>query len=122
MNLAELSFIIMLAVMAAFYIIFIRPARQEQTRLENTIRDLREGDEIQTTSGFLGIIKTIETPESGPVQITIDFGNGIEVRALTTAVQRRLSSAEERAARDEEMNRGSEEEARSTGARPPSNV
>jgi len=96
MNLAEISFIIMLGVMAAFYIIFIRPARQEQTRLENTIRDLKEGDEVETTSGFLGVIKHIETPETGPVKVTIDFGNGIEIRALTTSVARRISTQEER--------------------------
>lgn len=120
MNLAELSFIIMLAVMAAFYIIFIRPARQEQTRLENTIRDLQEGDEVETTSGFLGVIKKIETPESGPVQITIDFGNGIEIRALTTSVARRLSSAEERARLNEPER--TQEETRTTEARPPTKV
>ncbi|MCH9013951.1 MAG: preprotein translocase subunit YajC, partial [Proteobacteria bacterium] len=44
MNLAEISFIIMLAVMGVFYLMFIRPARKEQDPQENTIRDLREGD------------------------------------------------------------------------------
>ena len=79
--------------MAAFYLIFIRPASQEQKRLQHTIRDLRVGDEIITTAGFFARIKQIETPEEGPVQLVLDFGNGIEVRALTSSILRRLSAA-----------------------------
>ena len=97
MNLAEISFIIMLAVMAVFYLMFIRPARKEQDRQENTIRDLRVGDEVETTAGFIGIVSDINTPEEGPVHITLDFGNGVEIRALTTSVLRRVASADERA-------------------------
>ena len=109
MNLAEISFIIMLAVMGVFYLMFIRPARKEQDRQENTIRDLREGDEIETTSGFIGVVTKIETPEEGPVHITLDFGNGLEIRALTTSVLRRLTSAEERDRQPEETQQEAEE-------------
>ncbi len=99
---AEASFISIVIIIVAFYLITIRPGIQEQKRHEQTIRDMREGDEVETTAGFLGIVTKIETPESGPVHITIDFGNGIEIRALTTSVARRLSSAEERKAQAEE--------------------
>ncbi len=109
MNLAEISIIIMLAVMGVFYLMFIRPARKEQDRQENTIRDLRVGDEVETTSGFIGVVTKIDTPEEGPVHITLDFGNGLEIRALTTSVLRRLSSAEEREERSEETQQGAEE-------------
>ena len=102
MNLAEVSFIIMLAVMAVFYLMFIRPARKEQDRQESTIRDLSVGDEVETTAGFIGIVNDIDTPEEGPVHITLDFGNGIEIRALTTSVLRRISTADERAQQDQE--------------------
>lgn len=101
MNTAELSFIIIVGVMAAFYFIFIRPARQEQKQLQQTIRDLRVGDEVVTTSGFFARVKEIHTPEQGPVQIVLDLGNGIEVRALTSAIARRVTAAEE-AGRPEE--------------------
>lgn len=97
MNAAEVSFIIILAVMAAFYIIFIRPARQEQKRVEDTIRDLHVGDEVITTAGFFARVASITTPEAGPVEIELDFGKGLEVRALTTSIARRVSAAPERA-------------------------
>jgi len=95
MNAAEVSFIIILAVMAAFYIIFIRPARQEQKRVEDTIRDLHVGDEVITTAGFFARVKEITTPEAGPVEIVLDLGNGLEVRALTSSIARRVSNAAE---------------------------
>ena len=103
MNPAEISFVVIVGVMATFYIIFIRPARQEQKRLENTIRDLAVGDEIITTAGFFARIKQIETPEEGPVQLVLDFGKGVEVRALTSSIVRRLSAAAEPSEQPEQV-------------------
>ena len=105
MNTAELSFVIILAVMAAFCLMFIRPARREQKRVEDTIRDLRVGDEVVTTSGFFARVKAIETPEEGPVQLVLELGNGVEVRALTSAILRRVETAPERAGQPEEAKR-----------------
>ena len=95
MNLQEISFVIMIAVIAAFYIIFIRPARQEQKRHEDTIRDLHVGDEVITTAGFFARITEIQTPEEGPVELVLDLGNGVKVRSLTSAVLRRVSTGAE---------------------------
>jgi preprotein translocase YajC subunit len=101
MNLAELSFIIIVGVMAAFYLIFIRPAANEQKRTQATIRDLQVGDEVITTAGFFARVKSIHTPEHGEVELVLDFENQIEIRALTSAIARRVSTAEERAGRPE---------------------
>lgn len=101
MNIAELSFISILVIMVAFYLILVRPSQQEQKRQEQTIRDLQVGDQVVTTSGFFGRIKEINTPEEGPVQLVLDLGNGLEVRALTTAIASRVAAAEEPAERHE---------------------
>jgi preprotein translocase subunit YajC len=95
MNTAEISFIVILGVMAAFYIIFIRPASQEQKRVQKTIRDLAVGDQVITTAGFFATIAKIETPEDGPAEITLDFGNGVVVRALTSSIMRKLNTERE---------------------------
>ncbi len=95
MNTAEISFIVILAVMVAFFLIFILPSQREQKRLQDTIRDLQVGDEVITTAGFFGRITEINTPEEGPVQLVIDFGNGLKVRALTTSILRRVVAAGE---------------------------
>lgn len=100
MNGAEISFLVILGVLVAFYLMIIRPGQQEQKRQQQTIRDLQVGDEVVTTSGFFARVKEIQTPEEGPVELLLDLGNGFEVRALTSAIARRVS-AEESAQRRE---------------------
>jgi len=100
-NQAEISFVVILAVMIAFYLIFIRPARQEQKRLEGTIRDMQVGDEVITTAGFFATVRQITTPERGPVEIVLDFGGGLQVRALTTSILRRVEPETQPAERHE---------------------
>ena len=95
MNTAEISFVVILGVMIAFYMIFIRPAAKEQKRVQDIIRNLSVGDEVITTAGFFATIRHIETPEQGPAEITLDFGNGVVIRSLTTSIMRKITTAEE---------------------------
>lgn len=106
MNIPELSFVIILGVMAAFYFIFIRPASKEQIRVQKTIRDLRVGDDVVTTSGFFARVKEIHTPEEGPVELILDLGNGLEVRSLTSAIERKLEKDNEAAESPQERTKG----------------
>jgi preprotein translocase subunit YajC len=92
---AGLSFLIILAVMVAFYLIFIWPAQREQRRLRKEIRELEVGDEVLTVGGFIARVKDIRTPEDGPLELVLELASGVEVRALTSAIARRLKRAEE---------------------------
>lgn len=94
---AELSFLVILAVMVAFYLIFIWPAQREQRRLRKEIQELQVGDEVLTAGGFIARVKDIRTPEEGPVELVLELADGVEVRALTSAIARRLKRAEEAA-------------------------
>ena len=91
MNFAEITFISVIVIVVAFYLITIWPAQREQKRQQQTIRDLQVGDEVITTSGFFARIKEIHTPEEGPVQLILDLGHGLEVRALTSSIIRRVT-------------------------------
>ena len=66
MNAAEIGFIAILAIVVAFYLIVLRPQQQEQSRQQKDIKDLQVGDEVLTTSGFLGTVKDVVIPEIGP--------------------------------------------------------
>ena len=94
MNAAEIGFLAIIGVVIAFYLIVLRPQQQEQHRQQKDIRDLQVGDEVLTTSGFLGTVKEVIIPESGPVQLVIDFGNGVVMNALTTAVAQRVAKGQ----------------------------
>ncbi len=91
MNAAELTFLVIVAVVVAFYLIVLRPQQQEQSKQQKDIRDLQVGDEVLTTSGFLGRVQEVIIPDSGPVQIVLDFGNGVIVNALSTAIAQRVA-------------------------------
>ena len=94
MNTAELVFIVIIGVVIAFYLIVLRPQQQDQARQQKDIKDLQVGDEVLTTSGFLGTVKEIYIPEDGPVQIVIDFGNGVVMNALSSAIAQRVAAGQ----------------------------
>ena len=94
MNAAEIGFIAILAVVLAFYLIVLRPQQQEQSRQQKDIKDLQVGDEVLTTSGFLATVKDVYIPETGPVQIILDFGGGFVIGALATAIAQRVAAGQ----------------------------
>jgi preprotein translocase subunit YajC len=94
MSAAEISAIAVVAIVVAFYLIVLRPQQQAQKKQQQDIKDLQVGDEVLTTSGFLGTVKDVHIPESGPVQIVIDFGNGVVINALATAIAQRVAAGQ----------------------------
>lgn len=94
MNAAELGFIIVVGVIVAFYLVVIRPMTQEQKRQQQDIRNLQVGDEVLTTGGLIATVKEIRVPDQGPVELVLTLAPGVEVRALTGAVARRLRPAD----------------------------
>jgi preprotein translocase subunit YajC len=94
MNAAEIGAIAVVAIVIAFYLIVLRPQQQEQKRQQKDVQDLQVGDEVLTTSGFLGTVKDIYVPEEGPVQLVLDFGNGVVVNALASAIQQRVAAGQ----------------------------
>jgi preprotein translocase subunit YajC len=83
--------LIVLLIIALFYIILLRPVLQQQRRQRRDISNLEVGDEVLTAAGFLATVREIKVPEEGPVELMLDLGGGVEVRALTSAVTQRIS-------------------------------
>lgn len=94
MRAEELAFLVVVGIIIAFYLIILRPAQQEQKKQQKDIKDLQVGDEVLTTSGFIGTVKDVYIPESGPVQIVIDFGNGVVLHALASAIAQRVAAGQ----------------------------
>ena len=94
MNAAELGFVVIVGVIVAFYLIILRPQQQDQKKQQRDIRDLQVGDEVLTTSGFLGTVREVYIPENGPVQIVLDFGNGVVLNALATSIAQRVAAGQ----------------------------
>ena len=69
------SWVILIVVYAVifggFYMIFMRPQKKEQKRVQAMINEMEVGDTVLTTSGFYGVVvdKVDETT------IIVEFGN-----------------------------------------------
>jgi len=80
-------------IIVLFYFILMRPVMEQQRRQRRDISSLQVGYEVLTSGGFLATVKEIRVPEQGPVQLVLDLGGGVEVRALTSAVEQRIKLA-----------------------------
>ena len=92
MNDAELLSLVFVAVMAAFYLMFIRPIHKDQERHKQQIRDLRPGDEVLTTSGFIATIKDIQVPATGQTRIALELADGVVITAVPSAILQRFEA------------------------------
>jgi preprotein translocase subunit YajC len=83
------------AAVAAFYFILLRPVLQGQKAQRNAVRALQIGDEVVTTGGLIGEVKDIIQPADGPTEIILELAKGVQVRAVTDAISRRLTTLED---------------------------
>lgn len=79
---------------AAFYFILLQPVLKQQRQRKRAVRELRIGDEVVTTGGIIGEVKDVLAPPDGPTELVLEIAPGIRVRALTEAIERRLTTLE----------------------------
>ena len=82
--------LIILALFAAFYFMLVRPVLQQQRKQRREMADLQVGDEVLTTGGLLATVTAIDTPEEGPVRITLEIAPGVRVQAIPQAIMHRM--------------------------------
>ena len=83
--------ILVLVILVVFWFTLVAPARRQLNRQKSDIASLQVGDRVLTTAGFLATVHEIRTPERGPIEITLDLGSGLLVRAIPSAIAQRLA-------------------------------
>lgn len=91
---ATLMSAVFIGIIAGFYVMFMRPAQKENERHRQQIRDLRPGDDVLTTSGFIATVKDIQVPEKGQTRIKLELAEGVVFTAVASAIQQRLVDTE----------------------------
>ena len=81
-------FLPLIFVVAAFYLILLRPVLRQQRQRRGDLSRLGVGDEVLTSGGFYAIVRAIRTREDGPQEIMLEVAPGIELRATAEAIQR----------------------------------
>jgi preprotein translocase YajC subunit len=91
-------FLVLAAVMGAFYFILLRPVISQQRSHRKDISSLEIGDEVLTAGGFFATVKEINTFEDRPMEIVLEAAPGVMLRGTTQAIQsvarRRLADEE----------------------------
>jgi len=85
--------LVFVAVVIAFYVMFMRPIQKDQEKHRQQIRDLRIGDKVLTTSNFVAPIRDIQVVEKGQSRITMELAPGVLVTAYPAAILQRIESA-----------------------------
>jgi len=70
-----------LLIFVIFYFLLIRPQQKQRAKHQDFINKLKEGDEVITTSGLIGIIKKIFEQA-----IYLEVSKGVEVKVLRASV------------------------------------
>jgi preprotein translocase YajC subunit len=80
------------AAVAAFYFILLQPVLKSQKEQRKAVQMLQIGDEVVTTGGLIAEVKDVITPVDGPTELILELAPGVQVRAVTEAVSRRLTT------------------------------
>lgn len=81
------------AIAILFYFAFLRPVQQESKRAREELANITIGDRVLTQAGFIATVKDIVVSESGgPTEIVLELAEGVQVRAVASAISRRLQS------------------------------
>lgn len=57
---AYAQILVLLAVLAGFWLIVMRPARKQQQKLTHLQQELAVGDEVVITAGIFGIVRSVD--------------------------------------------------------------
>jgi preprotein translocase subunit YajC len=79
MNAGPLIFLV--AILAVFWLLLIRPQRQRQAAHRNLLAELAPGDEVVTAGGILGTVRSIADDH-----VLLEVAPGTELRVAKEAV------------------------------------
>ena len=85
MNDAEVISTIVFGVVVLFYFMIIRPDQKDRARRKKQMRDLRPGDQVLTTSGFIASVRDIRVSAHG-TRLSLELADGVVFTAVPTAV------------------------------------
>jgi preprotein translocase subunit YajC len=78
-----LPFVVLLALFAVAYLVFLRPARNRQRAAMQQKRSVEVGDEVTTTAGLIATVVAVEDDV-----LTLEVAPGVHCRYLPAAILR----------------------------------
>jgi len=84
----------MIAIMALFYFMMIRPQKRKEQELRNQVSQLKENDRVVTIGGIYGIVTNVQR-DAQRVTIRVDESNGTKLKLNMSAIARVLTAEDQ---------------------------
>lgn len=81
----EAQLFVILLVLVLFWFVLMRPARNQQKRVQELQHDLQVGDEVVLSAGIFGIIRSLEDG-----RVKLEVSPGTELSVARQAVVRKV--------------------------------
>lgn len=85
------------------YFVMIRPNKKARAEHQRMVESVEPGDEIMTTTGIFGTVKSV-----GDEEISVEIATGVEVRMVKRAIATRISENLETDSEDSDTERETE--------------
>jgi len=76
-----------LAIMALFYFLILRPQRSKDKTMRTMIENLKEKDRVVTIGGIHGVVTNVQRDQD-LVTVRVDESSGAKIRLGTSAIAR----------------------------------
>jgi preprotein translocase subunit YajC len=77
------------------YFLLIRPQRRRAKEAQELVRAVQIGDQVQLSSGLIGFVTDFDKEDQAGDVVWVDLAEGVEVRAMRSAIVRRIEVREE---------------------------
>jgi preprotein translocase subunit YajC len=84
----------MIAVMALFYFMMIRPQKRKEQELRNQVAQLKENDRVVTIGGIYGVVTNVQR-DAQRVTLRVDESTGTKLRFNMSAIARVLTAEDQ---------------------------
>ena len=83
-----LNMLLILILVIMFYVLLIMPQQKRFKKHRAMLDELKKGDEVITSGGFKATIDKVNKEEN---EVILDFGNGVKITALRSAIQNKAN-------------------------------
>lgn len=95
----------MMLILAAFYLMVLRPQKQKQRELQEMLQSLKENTPVVTIGGIVGTVVSF-SKEGQEVVLRVDDKNNTRIRVLRSHIARPLKVDAETAGEAKELSKG----------------
>lgn len=93
-----IQLLLLLAVIAIFWLVVMRPARNQQRGMQRLQHEIVVGDEVVLSSGIFGVIRSVEE-----ARVRLEIAPGVEITVARQVVVRRVDDLPDTPATSDEQ-------------------